>query len=249
MRKPVETDWKKVECAEPKGHDEADLCEQRRMSQAAEDAASWAAFQSKLGIAGFAAVLLSLIFTGWAAVAAGRAAKAAESAVDVTRDAAARQLSPYVHVRSATFQWDNGGIKIVVECFNSGQTPATYYEVACRSAVAGVGEPTSDIPEDLDFKAWSALGGGGTDMAALRRGCSEEHAREVMNSSGTKNFFVLGTVRYADVLDNIYVSDFVYFTSNVRPNSERTMSRSTGRVRTYEKISDGKNTSTKIPNF
>ena len=70
-----------ADCQRPKDHEEADLCEQRRQAQAAEDSVWWAKAQTFLGVFGAALVILSLFFTGWAAIAASRAAKAAEAAV------------------------------------------------------------------------------------------------------------------------------------------------------------------------
>lgn len=86
-------------CDKPKDREDSDLCEQRRMSRAAEESAWWTAFQSKLGIAGFAAVLLSLFFTGWAARAAAAAAKSAQQSIKVASQTAERQLRPWLTVQ------------------------------------------------------------------------------------------------------------------------------------------------------
>jgi hypothetical protein len=50
--------------------EDADLCKQRRMAKAAEDAVWLAPFQAIFSSLGFGAVVFSLFFTGWAAVAA-----------------------------------------------------------------------------------------------------------------------------------------------------------------------------------
>lgn len=109
-------------CSAPKDREDADLCEQRRMSKAAEDAVGWAEFQSKLGVAGFLAVVLSLVFTGWAAVAAGRAAKSAEKSVLV-------ENRPWLKVEPQIISdliFDDGGSRItcVLAYQNIGGGPA-----------------------------------------------------------------------------------------------------------------------------
>src|SRR5262245_44613735 len=85
-----------VNCSRPHDHEAADLCEQRRMAKAAEDAVWWARFQTILGTFGFVAVLVSLFFTGWAAIAASRAARSARDAVHTATTTAERELRAYV---------------------------------------------------------------------------------------------------------------------------------------------------------
>ncbi len=99
------------------------------MSKAAEDAAWWAAFQSKLGVLGFIGVVLSLFFTGWAAWAAAIAAKAAQESIKVASDTAKRQLRAYVSVSGVARTKDPGalegpGFAVLVDVENDGQTPA-----------------------------------------------------------------------------------------------------------------------------
>lgn len=127
-------------CERPKNHDEADLCEQQRQAQAAEDSVQWLAFQTKLGIGGFGAVVLSLIFTGWAAVAAGRAAKAAEAGVAVASESARRQLRAYIAVENGEGGIVRAGQKICLPLTlrNHGQTPALRTAMVARILVRGL---------------------------------------------------------------------------------------------------------------
>jgi Glycosyl transferase family group 2 len=77
----AQPDYYKTSCETPKDHDAADLCEQRRMAKAAEDAVWWARAQTILGVLGFGVVIATLVFTAVATRAASRAAKAAEEAI------------------------------------------------------------------------------------------------------------------------------------------------------------------------
>lgn len=85
-------------CEAPKTREDADLCEQRRMSQAAIDAVWWAAFQSKLGILGFLTVLLTLFFTGRAAKAASHAAESASEQSRIAKESFEKLERPWVFI-------------------------------------------------------------------------------------------------------------------------------------------------------
>lgn len=132
-------------CDRPKDREDADLCEQRRMSKAAEEAAWWAAFQSKLGIAGFVAVVLSLIFTGWAAwassgaaLAAAKSANAAQKSADVSEEAFRRLERPYLFVQFDNMSTHHLKIKFVphgvpyltFKLANFGKMPAVLRSVS-----------------------------------------------------------------------------------------------------------------------
>jgi hypothetical protein len=139
-------------CENPKNHEDADLCEQRRMSQAAIDAVWWASFQSKLGILGFVAVLLSLFFTGWAAKAAADAAKFAERAVHSDRAwlhfhaAQIAEVTEKLVVDGVSY---TEGLVILLHFKNSGRSPATH-AVAWREALSTAFDATNYRFEEVD---------------------------------------------------------------------------------------------------
>ena len=91
------------------------------MSKAAEDAAGWAAFQSRLGMAGFVAVLLSLIFTGWAAWAAATSAKIASDAITQLERP---WLTIQLHPRFGGDPDEDGTIHTLFDIANHGRMPA-----------------------------------------------------------------------------------------------------------------------------
>jgi hypothetical protein len=114
----------KSACGETNNHDEADLCEQRRMAQAALDAVWWASFQTIIGIFGFVAVLFSLGFSGWAAWAAAQAARAAQASIGESRRASDLQLRAYVNVCEGGVTLHPQGLAFLVIFKNFGVTPA-----------------------------------------------------------------------------------------------------------------------------
>jgi hypothetical protein len=78
-----ETNWGKPQCEQPRTHDEADLCEQRRMSDAAKDAVWLNTIQTWIGGLGAFLLLLTVIFGfagTWAAVKSANAIIAMERA-------------------------------------------------------------------------------------------------------------------------------------------------------------------------
>lgn len=75
-------------CEAPKSREDASFCQEVAANRIA-GRNFW------LTIVGTIAVVLSLVFTGWAAVAAGRAAKAAESSVEDARKDAAEQVTRF----------------------------------------------------------------------------------------------------------------------------------------------------------
>lgn len=113
-------------CGESGDHDEQDLCEQRRMSQAAIDAVWWARAQTLLGIAGFVAIVTTLLFTASATRAASKAARAAQDSVRVASDTAERELRAYVSLSEVRIDNLNEGqpFKVTLKIKNVGQTPA-----------------------------------------------------------------------------------------------------------------------------
>jgi hypothetical protein len=85
----------KSACGDTKNHSQADLCEQQRMSAAAERAATYAWWQLIVGAIGLGAVALSLVFAGIGAFAARDAAIAGTNAARIARNAERPYFIPY----------------------------------------------------------------------------------------------------------------------------------------------------------
>ena len=132
-------------CSAPKNREDDDLCQQRRMAKAAEEAAWWAKWQTKIGAAGFIAVALSLIFTGWAAFAAARSANAAEKTVVI-------ENRPWIRIDTPQFitglSINNRGAQaqFMVPIENVGRGPAQKLWVE----IGEIDFATSDPPADRD---------------------------------------------------------------------------------------------------
>jgi hypothetical protein len=135
-------------CGNTEDHDQADLCEQQRMSAAAERAADYAWLQLIVGGFGLALVVVSLVFAGIAAFAARDAAIAARDQARLTAETAERQLRAYVFVTQADIFNVAPGQRpnVRVRMQNSGQTPA--YNL---SATLSIGYGIHPIPSGARF--------------------------------------------------------------------------------------------------
>lgn len=81
----------KPECLKPRDSEEYSLCVNIAAAEAAKKATDLANAQVRLGWLQIGGLLISLVFTGWAAVAAAHAAKAARDSVEDARSDAAEQ--------------------------------------------------------------------------------------------------------------------------------------------------------------
>lgn len=122
------------DCKRPQDDKEADLCEQRRMAKAAEDAVVVASDQYWLAWLTFGALVLTVAFTACAAVAGALT-------VCAMRDTTKRQLRAYVHIEDVKIVQANDdrfspNIQIIIK--NFGGTPA--YDVRntfmCRPMIS-----------------------------------------------------------------------------------------------------------------
>ena len=85
--KSAEPNWEKPNCQNPQNHDEADLCEQRRMSDAAEKAVLLNIIQAGIGVFALLGLALTVYYAYIAAFAAVDAAKQGKAAADATVEA------------------------------------------------------------------------------------------------------------------------------------------------------------------
>jgi hypothetical protein len=194
------------------------------------------AYEKQL-VAGFTIVLAA--FTGTLWWSTRKLWRVTNDTLTHARESSEHQLRPYVQIATMTFQWDlERGVRIIGECVNSGQSPATFFEIGCVSAVVDRGGDLPDtIPADLDCNTWVSLAANGKETVALPIPSDDAviDANSVHESTGKKSFLILGRVRYGDVFGNEYETEFLYFTQIVEPGRVRKMSRAPARLRTYQK--------------
>jgi hypothetical protein len=124
-------------CPYPKGREDADLCEQRRMAKAAEESVALAVSQWWVNIIQAAATIMAALAAGWAAYEAGRAARGSEQSAKIAADALHKLERAFVvfkqmHRTGDAYRLDDAPgddvrdkqfVPIAVELENSGATP------------------------------------------------------------------------------------------------------------------------------
>ena len=147
VRQPIlQVEPYKADCENPKDHDAADLCEQQRMAKAAEEAVWWARLQTWLGGFGFAAVVLTLIFSGIAAISSSRQVRLSRHAlVDTDRAFVFPKQTIWKAVRTAKSDKIESW-RIAVEWENLGNTPTRYLRWHVNYSIRD-----DVLSEDFDF--------------------------------------------------------------------------------------------------
>ncbi|MFZ3180957.1 MAG: hypothetical protein WA156_12290, partial [Methylocystis silviterrae] len=127
-----ETDWRYPNCSYPNSLDEADLCEQRKMSASADQTIYLGWWQLALSVFGFAALIYTLYLTR---IATGEAVESNK----IARGTAESELRAYVFAEQAILKRDGNVFKATVTIKNSGQTPA--YKFDHFSIIEGTDNP------------------------------------------------------------------------------------------------------------
>lgn len=207
-------------CPYPKGHDDADLCEQRRMAKAAEESVAIANSQLWLTVLN----LLLLLAATSAAVAAAKYAKqaadagrrgvaeAAQTNMLVARTAAL-EVRAYLSVLPGGINELIGSRQAMghVEVKNVGRLPAREVWIHVRMRIGGRddqkptlrgGRDHFEVPDDpyssdpLEFSVDRAILPG----TMIRQGAAERDAVSVRELLAHKNMYVYvwGVVHYSD---------------------------------------------------
>jgi len=198
--KEVETSWDKLKCGSPRSHDEADLCEQRRMAHAAEQALTLNWLQVGLGVGGFFALLISIHLTRKSTNAAIKAANAAEAQVRTNR--AWLCNDGYNSGRwmngSVSGQLIRNGFVFHIKWKNVGGTPALAINVNCVHQLAPLGSEAPPFPKmvDEDSPSHGMVGPGGT--FSTHNLIIDDRESELFRT-GRHVLFVYSSVSYNDI--------------------------------------------------
>lgn len=191
-------DWSKVDCkSAPRTHDEANLCEQRRMAKAAETtvALNWA--QVVVSVLGFGGLLWSLYYVRKSTVAAGTAADAAQKSVEEAGVTAKRQLRAYMTIAEPRLEGlKSAGGKLVarIALTNSGQTPA--YEVKGNTRLDLVPHNFEGWQIDKEPESTSTIGSGRKIMITETKSLTADEYDQVKQGKMRLCFF--GRYEYKD---------------------------------------------------
>jgi hypothetical protein len=226
--KTVEPNWKKPSCDAPQNHDEADLCQQIRMSEANEQSVRLNGYQSGIAVLGALLVVITIIYARWAAIAARDAANHAEASAkaanesagydreanQIARDHAELGLRANVLIDSVVVVPGTSIFTARIVIKNYGQTPA--YEARMWVGIDTDYFPlqkTLEAPAE-DFRmAVSILGPGQmTQMdIPLRRHPTEEEWSDFKKGDGA--IYVFGGIRYRDAFKQPRTTKYRMFSS------------------------------------
>lgn len=227
LEKEVEPNWHSLKCDQAKSHDEADLCEQRRMAKAAERTVDLNAVQILVAVVGFGLVCWNLYYTRLATSAAVAAAVTAENAMfeveapflypEVTRNTISKSLgrlldddnttsqepkpaSPYIYMRLKNF--GNGpavfrGWGVAAKVYAFPVTPEEFTAEVAVGAVPAIIEAGMAVP---------ASGGAGEFRVSIEPPISAAEAREIRD--GGREIVVFGRCRFAGVHGAEYEQTF-----------------------------------------
>jgi hypothetical protein len=186
-------------CGETEDHDQADLCEQQRMSAAAERAADYAFWQLIAGGIGIPLIVASLIFAGIAAFAARDAAIAARDQAFLTEQTAKRQLRAYVHVEEISMRYVNSewAPNIRIRFKNFGFTPALRIIHKCSSSLVMVGDPKMPDREQTVRVVDLGPSQDQTTTMIIPLSMWNGFLKRAI-TSGAGKFFVFGVITYFD---------------------------------------------------
>ena len=207
--KEVEPDWNNLKCDQAKSHDEADLCEQRRMAKAAERTVDLNWLQVIVGTAGFVGLLWNLYYVRQSTKAAINAATAAQGSVAITADTAKRQLRAYVSNVATTLEGFAFGQqpKTAVTVQNDGQTPA--HGLTVKLALAIMTEPATDFEVNVVGPlSKSHLAPGAQITPSHKLGVHLDQLNIEAVRAGTKTLYVFGEIDYLDIFNEAHKTRF-----------------------------------------
>jgi hypothetical protein len=211
-------DRSKPDCSNPKNHDEADLCQQRRMAVAAEQTVTLSQIQIAIGV-------VTLLGLGATVYYTRQTAKAAIEATNVARRALTELEAPIVALKvieaglflrgegpSEYLMLEEEGVSF---CFaNYGRTPALLTEQRSELCLCRKGH----LPDPIEppqggtpypFGLW--VGGGGQSLKSIRKfadyldDTGQYHLRNAVNDY---DLFLFGFIKFTDIFDNRYTVGF-----------------------------------------
>lgn len=149
--------------------------------------------------------------TAWAAIAASRAAVAAEKSVEVAGDTAARQLRAYVLVDSAALAFETGGFLnpvptagarpvAQVRVRNSGQTPARGVTIRTALCLRPLPiDPSTLALQNPTVNSQADLGAGGGCNSMVTAPNILDGAIAAAIPAVRQGIFLIGEVVYQDI--------------------------------------------------
>ena len=209
----------------------ADLMAQQEM-------ACWSGFA-------FMATLASLVVSALALIGLFISLGQTRRSLNITRSLGEAEARAYVHVAHAKHVWESGPAPYTVLLYleNVGATPAKNFQVGGELKKVRFGQVSESIKiKPYEMKAWSGLRPG-QPHTSVRLDVDEyaELAREFTNSVKDHYILLLGTVRYQDIFDQWFETDFALYSHTTTPTGPEHLTKlrrpTTKALRAYEPVS------------
>lgn len=227
----------RADCAEPKDREDSDLCAQwgavegvREGNRMAAEAKALVERANTLALRGlwltgfeFGALLATLLVTAWAAVAASRAARAADQAVEITRQLGQIELRAYLSLSGSAIRGLREGLDPTADLTfrNDGTTPATIFLAETYIGMYPYpkhGELRRPDLADLPSRHVLTHGGDFTNHPKLNKALTAQDVFDLQ--SGRKIIYVYGTITYFDIFQEKRVLEFRLMTGGPVPLRE-----------------------------
>jgi hypothetical protein len=208
-------------CQKPADREDSDLCAQWSAVKVVSESNRLSRIALNVNAIGLAAVLFSLLFTGWAAVAASQSARVAERAlIELEQPVVAVDIpkSGLVSESDGSFRFAGGSIEF--RCSNYGRSPAILKEIVAEFKALDASAP---FPDPIDPSS-----GGGRRLPAGCVAASEVPYIETQKAFTTYDtallapgaaarfrIYFFGYIRYVDVFNNRYIHGFFYVYDDV----------------------------------
>jgi hypothetical protein len=210
-------------CGDTDDDRQADLCEQKRMSAAAERAADYAWWQLWVGGVGLGFIIASVAFAGIAAFGARNAANAAAEQVRIMRRADRPYLMPrdpelrnFPDARSGDAVASALQIRFSIENLGKGIAFLDGYGIAHEVCQAGR-QGNENLTIRSEFARLPITSGGlwSAEAAFDIFGLSQDQTSKVV--SGEHTLFVYGSLHYSDIYGVFRHTGFMFsYSLNVR---------------------------------
>lgn len=152
-----------ADCANPKDHDQADLCEQMKMAYAAKESLQINYWQLGVGIAAAVVGAAAAVATAWAAWAATIAAKAAVAASSserawLTQDGIDGHVSSNITINGVLYPT---GFVVALRWNNTGRSPALRASIYVDHRIVAPNDPVPTfVPAPPTDEIFGVLGPG-----------------------------------------------------------------------------------------
>ncbi|MFW2446010.1 MAG: hypothetical protein ACN4E6_01670 [Qipengyuania pacifica] len=204
----------------------SELCAQWKSADAAAESAKSSTRAAWIGVISSVLVFLAL--------------GVALQSNKIARQTARRQLRAYVHPDRIWLLFRDNKPYLGFRIKNTGQTPAKWFEIEARVKIMSVtDESRSQVGPIAEKTRWAVIGAGSDRTAGIKPLNPDNMSIVEFHRNKEKGgeFFALGRIRYCDIFDHVWETEFTAFArpDRAHKNSRWRMTFANSNVRAFEK--------------